>query len=208
MKIIWLGHASYKIEEEGISVILDPYRNLSVPGLKFPKGIEANYVFCSHDHYDHDAKNLVKIIPTDKKLDYKLIEVPHDDVGGKKRGMCYVTIINLDGRSLAHLGDLGDIRVIDKIKELQYIDVILWPINGFYTIGAKEAKDVLEILKPKVLIPMHYEMKELRVGYPDGNQIEIFKNLVKDYRLVDDYQIEVNDTMLDKNVLIFEKFYK
>ena len=61
MKIVNLGHASFLIKGNKISVLTDPYRDDSVPGLKMPR-ISANYVTCSHDHYDHDAKDLVKVV--------------------------------------------------------------------------------------------------------------------------------------------------
>lgn len=32
MKITWIGHACFKVENEGYSVILDPYADGSVPG--------------------------------------------------------------------------------------------------------------------------------------------------------------------------------
>ena len=60
MEIVNLGHASFLIKGENISVVTDPYRNDSVPHLTMPR-VQANYVTVSHDHYDHDAKELVNI---------------------------------------------------------------------------------------------------------------------------------------------------
>ena len=73
MKITWLGHSSFLIKTKDVSIAFGPYYNNSVPGLSFTKCIEANYVFISHDHLDHSARKNIKEIPTNYKLEYKLI---------------------------------------------------------------------------------------------------------------------------------------
>jgi len=40
------------------------------------------------------------------------------------------------------------------------VDVLMVPVGGFYTIDANEAADVVERLRPKVVIPMHYKTEK------------------------------------------------
>ena len=204
MKIINLGHACYLIKEQNVSVVIDPYRNRSVPNLTLPH-VEANYVLCTHDHYDHNAKDLVNIIPTNNELIYETIVVPHDHHNGKHRGLNNMYLLNIDGYRVLHTGDLGCIPHKDILEKMQNVDIMLAPINGYYTISAKELKDIIDIVHPKVIIPMHYHKKENNSGYPDGEQIDVFKDLVKNYLEIDSYEAEVNDKFLDNKAVIFKK---
>ena len=52
MKLTWLGHACFLLEEQGYRIVLDPYEG--VAGYP-PLHTAAHAVFCSHHHFDHDA---------------------------------------------------------------------------------------------------------------------------------------------------------
>ena len=204
MKIINLGHACYLLKSNSVSVVIDPYRNKSVPNLKLPR-VEANYVFCSHDHYDHDAKNLITIVPTSEELNVKTVVVPHDHHNGEHRGLNTMHFFDIDGYRILHTGDLGCIPSKEILEQMKNVDILLAPINGYYTISAKELKEIMDVINPKVTIPMHYYKKERNSGYPDGGQIDVFKSLVGDYLEVDGYEIEVNDNLFKNRVVIFKK---
>ena len=202
MKIVNLGHASFLIKGNKISVLTDPYRDDSVPGLRLPR-VSANYVTCSHDHYDHDAKKLVKIVPTDEQLKCTSIRVAHDHHDGTHRGLNDMYIFEIDGYRILHTGDLGCIPLREILEQMKNFDIMLAPINGHYTISAKELKAIVDIVKPRIVIPMHYYKKEDNTGYPDGNQIDAFKELVGNYKEIDGYELEVNDELF-----IFDKAYQ
>lgn len=204
MKIVNYGHACFKVIDDDLSVVFDPYLDGSVPGLKLPKDIEANYVFASHDHYDHNGVNMIKIIPNDKSLDLKEIKLSHDNVGGKKRGFSIARIIKFKDYSICHMGDVGDIKEVLKCNELKGIDIVLCPINGFFTISAEDAVQIKEKMSWKLLIPMHYEIKEKGSGYPDGGQINIFKKLMPNHTFVDE-MVEINGQCFNYDSLIFLK---
>ena len=199
-----LGHASFLIKDDDLSLIIDPYRDGSVPGLKMPR-LEANYVFCSHNHYDHDAKDLVRIIPTTHKVKFETIIVPHDHHNGAHRGLNTMHLFTIDGYRILHTGDLGCIPSVDVLEKMTGVDVLLAPINGFYTISSEELHQIINVTKPRLVIPMHYYRKEENSGYPDENQIDAFKKLVKDYNEVDDATIVLDDRLFENKVLIFNK---
>lgn len=60
MHITWLGHSCFKIEKGGYSVIIDPYKDGSVPGLKNIRE-SADMVICSHEHGDHNGRECVRV---------------------------------------------------------------------------------------------------------------------------------------------------
>ncbi len=153
MKITWIGHAAFKLESSLYSLVLDPYEDGSVEGLKNMRE-KADAVLCSHDHYDHAFKSAVEIVSSGAapfSIDY--IDTFHDDDGGKKRGPNRVHIIS-DGKTrVCHFGDLGCDICSDKLMN---IDVALIPVGGFYTIDGDTAAQIIKRIKPRITIPMHY----------------------------------------------------
>ena len=205
MKIINYGHSCFKIIFNDLSIVLDPYQDKSVPGLVLPNNLKANYVFASHSHFDHCALEKVEVIKTNEKLDVKEIILPHDKVGGQQRGMNIARLFKLGDKTILHLGDIGDVNELFKHKELENIDIVLCPINGFFTISSLDAVKAYNVLHWKLIIPMHYEIKEKGIGYPDGNQIGIFKNNIKDYIELDNDELEVSEDLFKHKSLIFLK---
>lgn len=205
MKIINYGHACFKIIDDDVSVVLDPYRNGSVPGLTLPSNIKANYAFASHDHFDHDALELISIEPNGKPLPMKEILLPHDKSGGRQRGMSVARVFNFSDYSICHMGDIGDKDAVIKCEELKNIDIVLCPINGFYTISAEDAIELQKKMGWKVLIPMHYQDIKKGTGYPDGNQIKIFKDAysMDEILLLGDYLLDVDEFHMSFKTIIF-----
>ena len=204
MKIINLGHACFMFEGNGVSFVVDPYQDGSVPNLKMPH-VSANYVFKSHDHADHNALELVKIIPTDKELKYETIVVPHDHHNGAHRGLNKIHIFYVNGLKIIHTGDLGCIpnkEVLDKIRQA---DILLAPINGHYTISSLELIELIKLIEPRLTIPMHYYKSWNNSGYPDGNQIDVFEASIDKLLVVDDYQMDITDRLFQYQAIVFFK---
>lgn len=199
-----LGHASFLIKNDEISLVIDPYRDGSVPVLRMPR-VEANYVFCSHGHDDHNAKEMVKIIPTNSKVNLKVIHTVHDHHNGMHRGLNDMHIFEIDGYRILHTGDLGCIPNNDALEQMKNVDILLAPINGHFTISSEELVQIINLTNPKVVIPMHYYRKENGSGYPDGGQIDVFKKLIGDYKEIDSVELKVNDELFKNKVLIFKK---
>lgn len=166
MKVKWLGHASFLISSEaGVKIITDPYPQGS--GLSYAPITEAaDVVTMSHDHFDHNNVSSVSGKPqvvtgsgvkNVKGIQFKGIATHHDQSQGKERGANTAFCFSLDGITLCHLGDLGHRLSREQIAEIGDIDILFIPIGGVFTIDAKMAGTVIEDLKPKVAIPMHYK---------------------------------------------------
>lgn len=205
--LTYLGHSAFLIKGNDVSLVIDPYADNSVPGMTFPY-VSVNYVFSSHNHHDHNAVELVNIEPTNNEINCDTIIVPHDHHNGAKRGLNKMYLFNIDGIRILHTGDLGCIPNENILKQMSGVDVLLAPINGFYTISAEELHEIMKKTNPKVTIPIHYYRKEDNSGYPDGGQIDIFKSLVKEYLEVNDYSIKIDDKLLKNRVVIFNKYYQ
>jgi L-ascorbate metabolism protein UlaG (beta-lactamase superfamily) len=81
----------------------------------------------------------------------------HDSDGGKVRGKNTVYLIEIDGITVCHLGDLGHVLTTEQVEEVDDVDVLLLPVGGGSTINASTAAEVIRLIEPKVVIPMHYK---------------------------------------------------
>lgn len=199
-KITYYGHSCFKVEAAGSSIVFDPYENGSVPGLKLPKGIEADAVSCSHDHADHNAAHLVKT--TGKKLNFKVskIKVPHDHHNGAHRGMSDITFVELPDLTIVHLGDLGRLPTKAEYEQLAKADVVLLPCAGYFTIDSKEAAEIITHLKhPSLKILMHF--REGNRGYDVQESIENVAKDIKGIKRLDKSEITVESGKIEDEVV-------
>jgi len=175
MKIKYLGHASFLItSDNGTRIVTDPYVPAFVAGDGPSYGEineTADIVTVSHDHSDHNNVAAVRGNPkvvrdTTEIQGIKFMGIPtyHDEAQGKQRGSNTILCFEVDGMRVCHLGDLGHVLSDKEISELGEVDIVLTPVGGFFTIDAKQASEICDKVKPRVIIPMHY--KTPKCGYP------------------------------------------
>lgn len=174
-KLIYLGHSCFLIESNDYRIIVDPYANGSVPNLKLPNNLVADTVLCSHEHSDHNARQLVKLTNKKVEIDYFSLPVPHDHQEGMHRGFNNIHVFEIDGYKIVHLGDTGCLPEAAILLKFKDCDVLLAPINGYYTINPHELKRITDIVNPRIVIPMHYYNAEAQSGYPDGDMFGVFQ---------------------------------
>jgi len=167
MKVKWLGHAAFLItSEEGTKIITDPYQPGQF-GVDYGKIKDAaDIVVVSHDHADH---NYVQGVPGNPKvvkgagkhqvkgIEFRGIASYHDDGGGSQRGPNNIFCFTVNGVELCHLGDLGHELSQQQLKEIGAVDVLLLPMAGTFTIDAATANRIVDRIKPRVAIPMHFK---------------------------------------------------
>jgi len=177
--ITWLGHACFKIESAGYAIVLDPYEDGYVPGLSNLR-VSANKVLCSHQHGDHCCVDAVTVKDFDAPCPFAVstVSCAHDDVGGKRRGMNLIHILESGGLRVAHFGDIGCRLTDGQIAEIGKLDAAILPVGGYYTIGPEEAKELAERLNARVVIPMHYRSEAF--GFPNTAELSAFTRLCDD----------------------------
>ena len=164
MIIRCIAHAKFLFElENGYRIVTDPY-DASTGYPVTP--LRADAVLVSHGHHDHSAVETID--GWTKKIDsagtHTLapeitvdgIDCYHDDAQGAKRGPNTVFVIHAEGLNVAHFGDIGHLPDEALCRQLGRIDVALVPVGGDYTIGPAQALELKNLIKPRVLIPMHY----------------------------------------------------
>ena len=202
MRITWYGHSCFKIDAVEGSLILDPYSDGSVPGLE-PLRASADAVYCSHGHQDHNGVENVTLTKHRCDLQVTYIDCFHDDRDGKLRGPNRIHIISGEGLKIAHLCDLGHRLTDEQARELTGLDALFIPVGGYFTIDAKTAEALLEILRPRVVFPMHY--RKGRTGYPAIAGLDKFLALRTDVHAYDTNTLALTkDTPAQTAVLTFK----
>lgn len=170
MELIWHGHACFEVQGRR-TVVFDPHdgRSIGIP----PPAATAEFVFVTHNHFDHNAVRSVKGEP--RIIDHVLEEevdgisvrtyvLPHDDVGGRKRGMVRVYRLETEGISFLFLGDVGIPPPQDLADKERNPSFLFVPVGGVFTIGPEDALRWIEALMPRVAVPMHYRVGGLSLS--------------------------------------------
>lgn len=164
VKIKFIGHAAFKLSGTKVEIVIDPYEDGTVPGLA-PMREEADYVYCSHGHFDHNYVQAVSLRPqeVEKSFTVEDFDIPHDDREGTQRGSNTARVFTIDGLKIAHMGDTGRGLTEEEIKQLSGLDCLLIPVGGHFTIDAIQARTIVEQIKPRVTVPMHY--RKGKIGF-------------------------------------------
>ena len=183
MKIQFYGHSGVKIEED-LVLLIDPWLNDNpIAKIKAKDIKKADYIIATHNHFDHVndiptiAKNtgatVVSIVETAEDLSSKGCEKTIGcNIGGKVKleGLELIfthafhsmssnpsgVIIFYNNKTIYHAGDTGVFGDMRLISEMYPIDLAFLPVGGHFTMGLKEAQKAIQLLKPKKIIPIHY----------------------------------------------------
>ncbi len=187
----WYGHACVEIQDSsGFKVVFDPHDGASL-GIKKPT-VKADLILISHDHFDHNAAHTVakddsQILKmfrgekTIKNIAVKGLLSYHDKSRGSQRGLNIIYVVNIEGRRIAHLGDLGDKPGEEVLRELHGLDLLITPVGGRYTLEPEEAWELVETLKPLNILPIHYYIEGLQLPI---KPVDEFVKLVRGYNIV------------------------
>ena len=163
MDITWFGHSCFRLSERGVTIVTDPPSDDL--GYERPR-IRADLVTISHDHPGHNNHIGFRGGPRffDGPGEYEVkgvfitgIATYHDGRGGSVRGSNNVFVFDFEGVTVCHLGDLGHVLSQSQVEALNDVDVLLIPVGGLHTIDAPKAAEVISLIQPQIVIPMHYK---------------------------------------------------
>jgi len=180
--LFWIGHASFYIKAEGMTVFIDPFN--------IPDGMKerADIVLITHSHFDHcSRKDIDKVVKDGTRIiaaqgclnakDYSgmtvarqgfrervgsvdIEAVPAYNIRSERlqfhpRSNGWLGyIIGIGGMRIYHAGDTD---FIPEMKSIKGIDAALLPAGGTFTMDAAEAIEAAKAIAPKFFVPMHYK---------------------------------------------------
>jgi len=162
VELTWYGMSCFRMVERGLAtVVTDPF-DASV-GLSPPK-LRADVITVSHDAPGHNHLSAVK---GERRViqgagEYEIggvfitgiaMDVPQ--AGNGRPNTLYV--FDFEGLTVAHLGDLAFVPSQPQIEDLGTVDVALVPVGGGSALTPSQAAEVISLIEPKIVVPMHYQ---------------------------------------------------
>ena len=123
---------------------------------------------------------------------------------GKLRGKNIIHIIDDGECRIAHLGDIGCSLNEEQIRILSDLDAVMIPVGGYYTINAVQAEEMIEQLKPKMFLTMHYRdtKEDIVYGY---DEIEGISEFLEDFSSVKTLErLEVDTKNIPAGVVVLQ----
>ncbi|MCA9995607.1 MAG: MBL fold metallo-hydrolase [Anaerolineales bacterium] len=164
MELTWYGLSCFRItERKYATIVTDPYNGkLGLPELQ----LKANVVTISHDAPGHNYATAVngatQVLqgPGEYEIGNVFvtgIATATDDAS--ERNVLY--LFDFDGLTVAHLGDMKKVPSQTQIEALEQVNVLLVPVGGGNSLNAAQAAELVSMLEPNIVIPMHYQMPGL-----------------------------------------------
>jgi len=166
MEITWYGLSCFRLSERGYaSVVTDPYDH-RITGYE-PLKMKADIVTISHDAPGHNyaagvkGKSHVITGPGEYEIGGVFITAVQTNGYSKRlseepRNTLYV--FDYNGLAVAHLGDLNHVPSQTEIEALGNVHIALVPVGGGGGLSATKAIEVISMLEPGIVIPMHYSI--------------------------------------------------
>src|SRR4030095_15609081 len=178
MEITWYGHSCFRLTERNYAtVVTDPFDSKSI-GYDSLR-LKSDIVTVSHDAPGHNNTDAVKGVshvidgPGEFEIGGVFITGVQSDStsSGKKKSRNNestprntVYVFDYDGITVAHLGDLNVTPTQSEIESLGTVNVVLIPVGGGGGLNAAKAAEVISLIEPNLVIPMHYSTPAAKVS--------------------------------------------
>ncbi len=169
MEILWLGHSCFWLRGRHVAIVTDPCPPSTGYKIGRPR---APIVTVSHGHEDHAYVQAVVgySFVLDAPGEYEIggayitaVPTYHDGRRGAVRGPNLAFVVEMEGLVLCHLGDLGHLPTPEQVELMSGAHVLMVPVGGHTTIDGAMAAEVVRLLEPRIVIPMHYRTPACRL---------------------------------------------
>lgn len=214
IKLKYNGHANFSLTKDGMTILIDPFFKDNPVNTTNADDIECKYILVSHAHFDHigDAINISKRTEATIIASAEIADMVSDkgcnshgmNVGGKYNfefgsikltqaihssgidgGIAAGFIIDFYGTIIYFAGDTALFLDMELIGRMNDIDYAILPIGDNFTMGPEDAVEAVKMLKPKNVIPMHYNTWPLIAQSPEEYKEEVEKNYNTKVKIVD-----------------------
>ena len=173
MEITWFGHSCFRIRNDSVAILTDPFApdlGITLPPQRVNLATFSNF----HTHHSYHDALLDQPAVLDGPGEYEIaglhitgLRTPllHNSDEGDEGTELWNTVFRfeIEGLVLCHLGDLSEPLSRRQVENLMAPDIVFVPAGGNCTLSPAQAAEVVARINPKVIIPMHYQMPKLTV---------------------------------------------
>ncbi len=167
MEITWYGLSCFRMtERKHATIVTDPYNSkLGLPLLK----LKSDVVTVSHDAKGHNYATAVsgKRHNLTGQGEYEIgnvfitgIVTANDSAAVRN----VVFMFDYNGLTVAHLGDMQKVPKQTQIDALEQVNILLVPVGNGNSLNAAQASELVSMLEPNIVIPMHYQLPNLKLN--------------------------------------------
>ena len=220
LSVQWLGHTCFLFTGGGARVLVNPFRTVGcTANYRSPK-VAADLVLISSQLLDEGS---VENLPGNPKLIYEpgvyefkgmkfqATAIDHDRKGGKQFGINTAWTWKQAGVNITHLGAPAAPISFEQRVLMGRPDIALIPVGGGQkAYNAQEAKQAVQALNPKLVIPTHYRTQAADEKTCDIAPLDEFLNVMQGMtvRRSDSDTISVNARNLGDTSVIQVMSYK
>jgi L-ascorbate metabolism protein UlaG (beta-lactamase superfamily) len=161
LTITFLGHASFEIETpSGVRAVTD-YNGVNIP-VDPPDIATMNHAHSSHYTLNPDPRIRYVLHGWRENgvlRDMRVTNLPtniRDWNGGTEAYGNSVFVFESSGLCIAHLSHLHHLLEPADVAALGHIDIVMAPVDGAYTLSLPDMMTVLDQVRARVVLPMHY----------------------------------------------------
>jgi L-ascorbate metabolism protein UlaG (beta-lactamase superfamily) len=207
MQLEWYGQSAFRLTAGDATVFIDPFDDLSAMserGMRWDypaiTGVSADLLLVTHEHLDHNGVGAIGGDPVVLRSTAGTHESPigpvigiaseHDAAAGTQRGPNTLFVFTFGGMRIAHLGDLGQEALREpQLAALGTVDLLLIPVGGGPTIGAEQARAIVDAVEAKIVVPAHYRTERIDFLEP----IDRFADQFADVERLDGSVLELDE---------------
>ncbi len=198
MELTWHGWSCFRLKGKEASVVTDPYTLSSPPSVQ--KLTPDIVTISARDHAADAPVGEFKTIagPGEYEVRNVLITGHPSFCSGKRVGTFYK--IEMDELVLCHLGQLKEPLTSSQVEDLADVDVLLIPVAGQgESIDAAKAVEMINLLEPRIVVPMHFEPSVLGVS---GTPVEKFCHEIGQTAVTPQQKLTVTKTSLPAEPMV------
>lgn len=171
MELTWYGLSCFRMVERGLaSVVTDPYDHATVGYDRL--NLKADIVTVSHDAPGHNfvagVKGKEHVLTGPGEYEIGGVFVTAVRTNGKKSSTDELSntlyVFDFDGVTVAHMGDLTRVPTQTDVEALGDVSIALVPVGGGKGLNAAKAAEVISLLEPGIVVPMHYKTAGIKLS--------------------------------------------
>ena len=208
------GHSQFLIKGNDKSILINPFKAVGCASqFRESLNIEKDLILASSrlaDEGYNPNNDLMFFEPGTYEYDnliFNGISVPHDRLNGRRYGNATVWTWNQSNFKIVHMGGAaGDITFEDQIL-INRPDILFISIGGgIKSYTGKEASEIIKIINPKIIVPVHYLKNKNKFDDCDFSDEKQFLDSISGYKIKYVGNQSILNSKVDKEKIIY--FFK
>ena len=205
-----LGYSSFLINSSEKSILINPFKAIGcASNLKESKKVKVDFILASSRLLDegYNPHNQLMFVEPGiyqfEDIFLNGISVPHDRADGRRFGMATVWSWEQNNLKIVHMGGAaGNIDFNSQIV-LSRPDILFISIGGgIKSYDGQEASRIVNILKPNVVIPVHFARSKKINKNCDFSNADLFIQNMEDFKVkYVGKKFKINPKRIDKKTI-------